>query len=304
MLDICLLGTGGMMPLPERWLSSVLLRYNGKMILTDCGEGTQIIMRKAEWGFKEIEAICLTHYHADHVSGLPGLLLTIGNSGREENLVIIGPKGLKNLVECLTVISPQLPFGIELIEIENNKGCEILQNGVIVEYLSVDHNIPCFSYSFNIKRQGKFDPERAKKEGIPQRFWSMLQRGEIIKDDGRTFLPEMVLGEERKGLKVSICTDTRPTLGMADFIRDSDVFICEGMYGEDEKLEKAIEKKHMLFSEAAKLATDGNVKEMWLTHFSPSIKDPEEYLDNAKRIFNNSIAGKDLMCKTLSFTDS
>jgi ribonuclease Z len=303
MLDICLLGTGGMMPLPYRWLSSALLRYNGKMILVDCGEGTQIALRNVEWGFKAIDSICITHFHADHVAGLPGLLLTIGNSGREESLKIIGPKGLKKVVECLTYISPQLPFNTELIEADEDNGIGIDINGILIQYLLLDHNIPCYGYSFSIKRPGKFDVDKANKLAVPQKFWSKLQRGEEVIHEGNTYKPEMVLGDERKGLKVSYCTDTRPTGEMVEFIRESDLFVCEGMYGTDDKLQKAIEKKHMLFKEAGQLALQGNVKELWLTHFSPSIENPDEFLDNATNIFTNTLAGKDLMKKTLRFED-
>ena len=303
MLDICLLGTGGMMPLPDRWLTSALIRFNGKMILVDCGEGTQITLRKVEWGFKSIDAICITHFHADHVAGLPGLLLTIGNSGREESLKIIGPKGLKKVVECLTYISPQLPFDLELIEVDDYDNRSIDINGISIEYLLLDHNITCFGYSFSIKRPGKFDVDKANKSGVPQRIWSKLQKGEEVIYEGRIYKPDMVLGEARRGLKVSYCTDTRPTEAMIDFISESDIFVCEGMYGTDDKLQKAIEKKHMLFSEASQLAFKGNVKEMWLTHFSPSITDPEEFIDSAVSAFGNTKIGKDLMKKTIRFDD-
>jgi len=301
MLDICLLGTGGMMPLPGRWLTSALIRYNGKMILIDCGEGTQITLRNVEWGFKTIDAICITHFHADHVAGLPGLLLTIGNSGREESLKIIGPKGLKKVVECLTYISPQLPFDLELIEID---GCDkriVDINGILIDYLFLDHNITCLGYNFSIKRPGKFDVDKANKFGVPQRIWSKLQKGEEVELDGKIYKPDMVLGEARRGLKVSYCTDTRPTESMKEFVKEADLFICEGMYGTDEKIQKAIEKKHMMFSEAAYLASEANVKEMWLTHFSPSITNPEEYIDSAVSIFKNTVIGKDIMKKTIRF---
>ncbi|HEY9062101.1 MAG TPA: ribonuclease Z [Pseudobacteroides sp.] len=303
MLDICILGTGGMMPLPGRWLSSALIRYNGKMILVDCGEGTQITLRNVEWGFKSIEAICVTHFHADHIAGLPGLLLTIGNSGREENLKIIGPRGLNKVVECLTYISPQLPFSLDLIEVEEDAGSCIDVSGISLEYLMLDHNIPCYGYSFNIKRPGKFDVDKANRLSVPQRLWSKLQKGEEIEHEGKIYRPDMVLGDERKGLKISYCTDTRPTEGMVEFIKDSDIFVCEGMYGEDDKIQKAIEKKHMLFKEAAQLARQGHVKEMWLTHYSPSLENPDEFLENAAHIFPNTLASKDLMKKTLRFED-
>jgi ribonuclease Z len=303
MLDICLLGTGGMMPLPNRWLSSVLIRYKGKMLLIDCGEGTQLPIKMLGWGFKAIDAICFTHYHADHIAGLPGLLLTIGNSGREEPMVLMGPTGIEEVVKGLTVISPELPFKLNLIELSDIQNTEIKTDNFYIKSLPVDHALPCLSYSIDIKRQGKFEAERAKELNIPVNYWKRLQKGESIEVAGKVIEPQMLLGEARKGLKVSYCTDTRPTVDLVDFIHNSDLFICEGMYADEDKYQKAVEKKHMLFSEAARLAAEGEVKEMWLTHYSPSIFNPEDYLLEVRSIFSNTITGKDLMVKKLNFKD-
>ena len=117
MLDICLLGTGGMMPLPGRWLTSLALRFNGSCMLIDCGEGTQIAMKRAGISSKPFDVICFTHFHADHISGLPGLLLSMGNAERTEPLTIIGPKGVERVVNSLRVIAPELPFDIKFIEL-------------------------------------------------------------------------------------------------------------------------------------------------------------------------------------------
>ncbi len=303
MIDICLLGCGGMMPLPDRWLTSMLIRYNGKMILVDCGEGTQIPMKLAGWGFKSIEAICFTHFHGDHILGLPGLLLTMGNSGREETLTLFGPPMLYEVARGLSVVLPHLPFDLKIIEITNEAPVKIPFDDLVISSMPVDHAMPCLSYSFYFKRAGKFDKEKAKNNNVPMKFWSRIQNGEAIESEGRVYTPQMILGEERKGLKVSYSTDTRPTNSLVDLIKDSDLFICEGMYGEDDMLQKAIDKKHMTFSEAAQLANSGNVKEMWLTHYSPSLKNPEEHLDSAKNIFNNTFLGKNLMTKTLKYID-
>jgi len=319
MIDVCLLGTGGMMPLEDRWLASVLIRCNGRMILIDCGEGTQIPLKLCGWGFKAIDVILFTHYHADHVAGLPGLLLALGNSGREEPLTLIGPPGIKEVVEGLTVISPDLPYALSLFELPDNKICEVSLNDInlinninnvnnlairslVLRSAPVDHRIPCLSYSLELKRQGKFYAERARMLNIPVKFWKKLQKGETITLDGRVIYPEMVLGEARKGIKISYCTDTRPTESIIDFIKDSDLFICEGMYGDNENFEKAVQKKHMTFKEAAELARKGNVKELWLTHYSPSLKNPEEYIEAVKAIFANVHAGKDLYKKTITYS--
>jgi len=301
MLDVCLLGTGGMMPLPHRWLSSLLIRHHGRMILIDCGEGTQIPLKMAGWGFKTIDAILFTHYHADHIAGLPGLLLTIGNSGREESVTLMGPPGLKRVVEGLTVISPQLPYELRLIELSDLENSETCLSQINIKSTPVDHSQPCLAYCIEHKRQGKFDVKRAKELNIPVNLWNSLQKGTIITLEGKTLSPEIVLGEMRKGIKVCYCTDTRPTEGLVEFIKDADLFICEGMYGDEDNLGKAVQKKHMMFSEAGLLAKHGRVKELWLTHYSPSLRNPEEYIETVRTIFPNSIVGRDLLTKTINF---
>jgi ribonuclease Z len=303
MLDVCLLGTGGMMPLPDRWLTALLIRYKGKMLLIDCGEGTQIPIKLAGWGFKAIDTILFTHYHADHIAGLPGLLLTIGNSGRNEPLTIIGPQGLKKVIEGLTVISPELPYDLKLIELSENEETGLCINDIFITSIPAEHTITCFSYSITIERQGKFDLKRAKELNIPVDCWKRLQKGETIALADRVIKPEMVLGEKRKGIKVCYGTDTRPTQQLAGFIKNSDLFVCEGMYGDQNDDNKAIDKKHMTFAEAGLLAKQGNVKELWLTHYSPSLTEPEKYIGSARAVFENTVAGTDLLFKTIGFAD-
>lgn len=303
MLDVCLLGTGGMMPLPDRWLTSMLLRYKGRMLLVDCGEATQIPLRICGWGFKAIDAVFFTHYHADHVAGLTGFLLTLGNSGREEPLTLIGPAGLKNVVEGLLVISPQLPYDIRLLELPHDQGSGFLFEDIYVRSIPVEHCMPCLAYSFEIKRQGKFDCKKAEQLKIPVKYWKHLQRGEVVNLEDRVVKPEMVLGGQRRGIKISYCTDTRPVEWLVDFIKASDLFICEGMYGDNRDMEKAVQKKHMIFSEAAALARRGEVEELWLTHFSPALENPGEHIAFARSVFENTIAGCDLMTKSIKFKE-
>ena len=254
MLDVCLLGTGGMMPLPYRWLTSMLLRYNGSSLLVDCGEGTQIAVKEKGWSFKPIDVICFTHYHADHISGLPGLLLTMGNAERSEPLTMVGPKGLEIVVGALRMIAPELPFEIKYMELKNpQEDFEI--NGYHIHAFRVNHNITCYGYSIEIKRAGRFHVEWAKEKDIPQKFWSLLQHGQVIEYEGNYYTPDMVLGEPRKGIKVTYCTDTRPTENLKNAAKNSDLLICEGMYAEPEKLAKAKQYKHMTFYEAAETAS-------------------------------------------------
>ena len=300
MLDVCLVGTGGMMPLPRRWLTALMTRYNGSSLLIDCGEGTQVAIKEKGWSFKPIDVICFTHYHGDHISGLPGLLLTMGNADRTEPLTLVGPKGLERVVNALRVIAPELPFEIKFIEITQPE--QVIElNGYRITAFKVNHNVLCYGYTLEILRQGKFSAERAKEQEIPLKFWNPLQKGQTIEADGVTYTPEMVLGPARKGIKLTYTTDTRPTESILRNAKDSDLFICEGMYGEDDKADKARGYKHMTFREAAVLARDAKVQEMWLTHYSPSLTRPEEYMDEVRRIFPEAKAGKDRMSRELAF---
>ena len=302
MLDVCLLGCGGMMPLPYRWLTSLMARYNGSSLLIDCGEGTQIAIKEKGWTFKPIDVICFTHYHGDHISGLPGLLLTMGNAERTKPLKLIGPKGLERVVNALRTIAPELPFPSEFHEIDRTSQVFEME-GYRLRAFRVNHNVLCYGYTMEIDRAGKFDPQRALAQEIPQKLWKHLQRGETIEADGRVFTPDMVLGPARKGIKLTYTTDTRPTNSIRENAKDSDLFICEGMYGEKDKQEKAVEHKHMMFYEAAALAKEANVQEMWLTHYSPSLNRPEEYMDEVRRIFPRAKAGKDGMSAEIKFID-
>ena len=292
MIEVCLLGTGGMMPLPKRWLTSMMLRYNGSSILVDCGEGTQIALKEKGWSPKPIDVICFTHFHADHISGLPGMLLNMGNAERTEPLLIVGPRGVGRVVESLRVIARDIPFEIKYKELTGNEEAfEVC--GLKVEAYKVCHNITCYGYTFSLDRAGKFDTEKAKAAGIEVKYWNRLQKGETIEEDGKVFTPDMVLGESRKGLKLTYCTDTRPVNAIVKHARGSDLFICEGMYGEPDKLAKAKEHKHMTFYEAAELAKEAEVKELWLTHYSPSLPNPKAYAKAVKEIFPNTVISKE-----------
>lgn len=297
-----MLGTGGMMPLPYRWLTSLMMRYNGSSILIDCGEGTQIAMREKGWSPNPIDVICFTHYHADHISGLPGMLLNMGNADRTEPLLLIGPKGLERVVNALRVIAPELPFELKFMEITEQE--QVFEfDGYRLKAFRVNHSMVCYGYTMEIDRQGRFDKERAEAAQIPMKFWSKLQKGEVIEADGVTYTPDMVLGESRKGLKVTYCTDTRPTESLVKAAVGSDLLILEGMYGDPEEAEKARQKKHMTMQEAAQIAVDVNATELWLTHYSPSMNWPDNYKDMVKAIFPNAHISKDGRSVELNFED-
>jgi len=305
MIDLILLGCGGSMPMPNRFLSSLFINFKGRKILIDCGEGTQISMRMKNCGFKTIDLICITHLHGDHIIGLIGLLSTIGNSSRTEDLTIIGPKGITQAINTIRVLIEYLPY--KLIIIENPTGPLSLNNEYLKELeistLNLDHSTECLGYSLYFKRKAKFNVEKASKNNVPKILWQKLQEGKTILYNDIEYYPDMVLGDDRKGIKLSFITDTRPIASIPKFIKNSDLFICESMYGDDMDLSKAIKNKHMTFRESATLAKLGNVKKLLLTHFSPSLENPSIYLENATSVFENTIIGEDRLELNLNFED-
>ena len=302
MIDVCLLGTGGMMPLPYRYLTAMMARYNGKSILIDCGEGTQIAMKQKGWSPKPIDVICFTHFHADHISGLPGMLLTMGNAERTEPLLIIGPKGLEKVVGALRMIAPELPFELRFHELSQPFE-QIDMGDYRIEAFRVNHNVICYGYNLIVERAGRFQVEKAKALGLPVQLWNPLQKGNVVEFEGKTYTPDMVMGSPRKGIKVTYCTDTRPTRSIEENAAHADLFICEGMYGEPDKQQKAREHKHMTFYEAANLAKAAEVSQMWLTHYSPSLVRPDEFMDKVREIFPNAYPGKDGKSLELNFEE-
>ena len=299
MLDVCLLGTGGMMPLPDRALTSLYVRCDGKAVLIDCGEGTQTAIRRAGLRFKPVEAILITHFHADHISGLPGLLLTLGNEGRTEPVHMYGPAGLERVVTCLRVIVGELPFEIVYHELKTGEEASFFCGGLYVKAFPLDHGMPCFGYCLELKRPGRFNPVRAKERDIPVVLWSRLQKGESVGG----YVPGDVLGEPRRGLRILYATDSRPVPRMAELGEDADLLILEGMFGDPEKLDRAKEARHMLMQEAARIARDAGAKQLWLTHFSPANPEPENYLEELRAIFPETIIGTDGYSARLRFPE-
>jgi ribonuclease Z len=301
-IDVVLLGTGGMMPLPGRWLSSLLVRADGEMVLFDCGEGTQVAWREQGWGFRRLAAVCISHTHADHIAGLPGLLHTVANAGRVEPIDLFGPAGTAAVVRGLRTIAPVLPFALRVTELEG--GDEFaLPGGLAGSCAAGEHGLPVLAFRADLPRAREFLPERAAALGIPLRLWRRLQGGEAVEWDGGAAHPDDVLGPPRRGLALAYVTDTRPLPDLALLAAGVDLLVCEGTYGSEDDREKARQNRHLTFSDAATLARDANVARLWLTHFSPALSDPDAFAANATDVFPATTVGRAGLALRLAFRD-
>ncbi len=289
------------MPLPGRWLSSLLVRVSGQLTLFDCGEGTQIAWRAASWGFRRLGAICISHVHADHIAGLPGLLHTVANSGRVEPVSLFGPKGIAEVVRGLRTIAPVLPY--ELVVTELNPGDRFtLPAGCFGSCAPGVHQLPVLGYRIDLPRGRAFMRDQARALGVPVDRWHQLQEGQDVRIGDKTISPDDVLGPPRQGIGLAYVTDTRPTPALVELVAGVDLLVCEGTYGDDANQAKAAAYTHMTFREAATLARDAGVGQLWLTHFSPSVSNPDEFAGNAREEFAETIVGHDGLSIRLSFS--
>ncbi|TMC20481.1 MAG: ribonuclease Z [Chloroflexi bacterium] len=301
MIDICILGTCGMMPLPGHWLSCALMRYGSTLTLFDCGEGTQIPWKSLGWGFRQLGAICFSHMHADHVAGLPGVLFMVAHAGRTEPLDIYGPPGTAYIVEGLRRIASELPFPIQIHELKSGEHFA-LPGGLQGSCISATHGIPCLAYRVELARRPAFLPDQASALGLPVELWSPLQHGETVEHDGQIITPQQVLGPPRQGIALAYITDTRPSSTLSEFAHDVDLLICESMYDNPEDLPLARINAHMLSTESAGIAQAANARSLLLTHFSPKINDRTQAEKAARAIFPNTRAARDGMVVTLAFS--
>ena len=302
MIDVCLVGTGGTVPLPGRALAAALVRIGGEMMLIDCGEGTQVALRAPGWGFGGLGTICLTHVHADHVAGLPGLLLTLGTSGRTEPVELYGARWTTEVVGALRVLAPRLPYELRVHELRG--GESFGWAGATVRTMALKHRAPCLAYRIDLARGRPFQPERAEALGIPRALWRKLQRGQSVDWPRGRAQPDDVLGPPRRGLCLAYVTDTQEVDGLADFVRDVDLLICEATHLEPGDEERAAEHDHMHLTQTCRIASDAGARRLWLTHFSPAVADPLAYADTARALCPVAEIGRDGMTATLSFPES
>ena len=298
MITVTLLGAAATMPLPDRALTSVYLSCGGHNVLFDCGEGTQTAIRKAHLSPMKIELICLSHYHGDHIFGLPGLLHSMSLLGRAEPLLITGPAGIETELAPIMALCRDLDYEVRLFPMPE-EGLELAAH-LHLKAFPTAHKMPSIGYRFELERPGAFLSEKAEALGIPKSCWARLQRGEAV--DG--FRPQDVLGEARKGLSVVFSGDTSPCPSLVENAAGADLFICEATYGDDAHLENAVRHGHSTFTQAAQMAAEAGVKRLWLAHFSQMVTEPEECLPLAEALFPGAEAGFDGKSCCLRFEEN
>jgi ribonuclease Z len=310
-MEVFVLGTGGMMPLPGRYLTSVLLRREGELFLFDCGEGTQVALRSLNLKWKKITAIFISHTHADHVTGLPGILMLSAQVDRNEPLYIYGPPKIRDYVEMSRkVLDMYINYDIVVREIANpsEPGIVYEQDEFVIRSFPVRHTKPCVGYALDeFDRPGIFHPEKASQLGVPRGpLWSKLQSGQSVAAvDGRPVAPAEVMGAPRPGRKFSFVTDTVYSPGIAGAVHNSDLLVCEGMFLMDLE-ESANEKKHLTAQQAGRIAREaGGVKNMGLIHYSPRYTDWDlkKLLAEAREIFPDTFLTRDGQIIPLPYAD-
>ena len=309
MIDFTLLGTSALLPLPDRALTAGVLRFQGLTVLFDCGEGTQAAARKMGVNIIGADVIALTHYHGDHVFGLPGLLQTMLSMGRTAPLMILGPEGIRREMKPVMTLAGPLPFPVVLREMK--KGEALCLDALDASWpqeasltaVATNHRVPSRGYVFQVRRAGRFLPEKAEALGLPKPVWGLLQKGQTVTLNGQTVLPQEVTGPERKGLKLVFTGDTSPCPALTEAARNADLLVCEATYGDDQDAALAQERGHMTFSQAGQLARDAEVRRLWLCHFSQKLAAPEESLPAAQRFFPDAVCGTDGMSVHLAFSE-
>ncbi|MBR3314785.1 MAG: ribonuclease Z [Atopobiaceae bacterium] len=306
MIDVTLIGTASLVPLPHRALTAALLTCGGRSILFDCGEGTQSAARAAGVSLMKVDVIALTHYHGDHIFGMPGLLQTMCSMGRTDTLYLTGPAGLAEELAPILQLVGWTSYPIELVELlgEGLRLEELVAgwpHEAVLSAFATEHRVSSQGYVFELARAGKFDPRRARELDVPTRQWGLLQKGQSVQVGDVTVQPRQVLGPPRKGLKFVFSGDTMACDALVEAAAGADLLVCEATYGENEQAELAIDHGHMNFAQAAQVAASAGARELWLAHYSQMIEDPDSCLHNATDIFANTVCGRDGLSATLKF---
>ena len=309
MLTITLLGTAATMPLPDRALTAALAECGGHALLFDCGEGTQAAARRAGVNLMKLDAICLTHYHGDHIFGLPGLLQTLGCQGRERPLTLYGPEGLGEIWPALRTLAGPLPYPVRAVQLDTDPiDLTTLSSGwpagAQLTPFRTRHRVPSVGYRLELPRAGRFDPARARALGVPVQQWKLLQQGQSVLVKGRTVAPAEVLGAPRRGLSMVFSGDTAPCAALEQAAQGADLLICDATYALPEQEAQAAQWGHSTFGQSAALAARAGAHRLWLTHYSPMITDPEADLPQAQSIFPAAVCGADGMQITLQYEEA
>ncbi len=301
------MGCGGMMPLPYRHLTSVLLRRDGDLFLFDGGEGTQVSLRRLNLKWKKINAIFVSHTHADHVTGLPGIMMLSAQVDRTEPLYIYGPPKIAEYIETSRkVLDMYINYPVVVKEI--TAPCLVHEgDGFYIRAFPLSHTKTCVGYTLEeLDRPGEFNPDQALALGVPRGpLWGKLQHGQCVTlEDGKTVSPEQVMGASRSGRKFSFVTDTQYLPSIAKEVRGSDLLICEGMFA-DELADQAKEKKHMTARQAATIARDAQVRRMAMIHYSPRYTDRELdlLLQEAREVYPSAELTRDRMAFDIPYVD-
>ena len=308
MIDVTLLGTAALMPIPDRALTAATLTCAGRTILFDCGEGTQTAARRAGVSLMKADVIALTHYHGDHTFGLPGLMQTMEVLGRTLPLIIVGPEGLRAALRPILELVGHVGYPVRLAELRG-EGVSMRElaagwpEAARLTAFPTYHRVVSQGYGFTLGRAGKFLPEQAKALGVPVQQWSLLQGGQSVQVNDRIVRPGDVLGPARRGLKFVFTGDTALCDTLVDGARDADLMICEATYGENDQAYMAAKYGHMNFAQAAEAARRAGVRRLWLAHYSQMVEDPRLHLPNATALFEDAVCGEDGMSVTLRFED-
>ena len=298
MLTITLLGTAATMPLPDRALSTAFAACGGHGLLFDCGEGTQAAARRAGVNLMRADAVCLTHYHGDHIFGLPGLLQTLGAQGRTRPLLLVGPKGLAGIWSAVRALTGPLPYAVRLQEADGPLALDVLSEGwpagAVLRPFATRHRVPSRGYRLDLPRAGRFDPAKARALNVPVPAWKLLQRGQSIPlDSGAVVAPADVLGPARRGLRFVFSGDTAPCPALEQAAQNADLFLCDATYPDNEQEAQAKQWGHSTFAQGAAIAKKADVRRFWLMHYSPMILEPEAALPNAQAVFPAAECGFD-----------